>query len=103
MTESESSTPVESTPESVNEPEPVAGAQMYYFFDPECPTCKAQEPIVLELIAEGIPIVLMNIIDNPRYIGEYNITYVPTFILNGISVSAYYTKEELLDFYNTNK
>jgi len=105
------STPESSTPEPVaseptSEPtsEPEAEiVQIYYFYSPECGACMIQTPIVLELQSEGIPFAILDVLANPGYIGQYGLTHVPTFILNGHKEVAVFTKQELLDFWNTYK
>ena len=101
------STPESSTPEPVaSEPtsEPEAEiVQIYYFYSPECSACTIQTPIVLELQSEGIPFAILDVLANPGYIGQYGISSVPTFILNGHKEDVIFTKQELLDFWNTYK
>lgn len=89
--------------EPASEPETAPSPVIYYFYDPDCGACMYETPIVLELQSEGIPFNLMNVEDHPEYIGQYGLTHVPTFILNSTKVVAVYTKEELLNFWNTYK
>lgn len=102
----ESSTPepvaFESSSEPTSEPEAEI-VQIYYFFSPECGACTIQTPIVLELQSEGIPFAILDVLANPGYIGQYGISFVPTFILNGHKEVEVYTKDELLNFWNTYK
>ncbi|MFC1656575.1 thioredoxin family protein [Patescibacteria group bacterium] len=92
------------TPEPEPESTPVVTPKIYYFYSPNCGTCTAQTYIVNELIAEeDIPFVFMNVVAHPSYISKYGISAVPTFILNGHKETAYFTKPELLNFWNTYK
>lgn len=88
---------------TTQQPTPAPSSQIYYFYSPYCGTCTAQTPIVNELAAEGIPFVFMNVVANPSYISQYGISTVPTFILNGVKQSAFFTKSQLLNFWNTYK
>lgn len=97
------SQPSESTGSQPAPEEPEATSQIFYFYDPDCGTCKAQHPIVVELQGEGIPFVFMDVAANPNYISEYGISAVPTFILNEAKQAAFFTKPELLNFWNTYK
>lgn len=83
--------------------EPIAVSRILYFYDPACGTCQVQTPIVLELQSEGVPFVFMNVAENPGYISQYGISKVPTFILNEAKQAAFFTKSELLNFWNTFK
>ena len=78
-------------------------SQIYYFYDPSCGTCMAQKPIVLELQSEGVPFVFFDIVAHPNYVSKYNITAVPTFILNGHKRAAFFSKPQLRSFWNTYK
>lgn len=99
----EATTPVY-TPQPKAEETPVETVKIYYFYSPDCGTCTAQTYIVNQLIAEeGIPFVFMNVVEHPEYISKYGFSAVPTFRLNGHQVTAYYTKPELLNFWNTYK
>ncbi len=90
-------------PESEPTPEPVAASQILYFYSPACGTCMAQQPIVLELQSEGVFFVFFNVLETPSYISQYGIQQVPTFILNGQRRVQFFTKPELLAFWNTYK
>lgn len=90
------------TDEASNSPEPTPQSQILYFYNPSCGACIAQEPIVLQLQSEGIPFAFMNVVETPSYIGQYGITFTPTFILNGHR-TGYSSKAQLQTFWNTYK
>ena len=91
------------TQETENNTQPSPQSQIYYFYDPSCRTCIAQKPIVLELRSEGVPFVFFDIVAHPNYVSKYNITAVPTFILNGHKRAAFFSKPQLRSFWNTYK
>ncbi len=99
----QATTPTYTPSDPEPKPTPVVTPKIYYFYSPECGTCNAQTPIVNELKAEGVPFVFMNILAHPNYISQYGISAVPTFLLNGHKQAAYFTKPELLNFWNTYK
>lgn len=90
-------------PETEDNTQPSPQSQIYFFYDPNCGACIIQKPIVLELQSEGIPFVWMNVVAHPKYISQYHITAVPTFILNGHRRTAVLSKQELLSFWNKYK
>ena len=78
-------------------------SQILFFFNPSCPTCIAQRPIVLELQAEGIPFVFCDVVANPSYISQYGFSAVPTFYLNGHMQTSYFSKAQLQSFWDAYK
>lgn len=99
----------ETTPESSGDsgstpaPEPEGPAILYYFYDPGCGACMIETPIVQQVEAEGVPVSYMDVDAHPAYISQYGIKFVPTFIVNNHKQVAVFTKEELINFYNTYK
>ncbi len=98
-----SQTTYQAPQETEDNTQPTPQSQIYYFYDPDCGTCVAQKPIVQELQSEGVPFAWMNIDAHPEYISKYNISAVPTFILNGHRRVAFMSKSELRTFWNTYK
>lgn len=90
-------------PESTPEPEEPESPILYYFFDPDCGACMIQTPVVQQVEAEGVPVAYMDVDAHPSYISQYGLEFVPTFIVNDHKEVAIFTKEELMDFWNTYK
>ena len=81
-------------PKFVNDASPVM-----YFESPKCHFCLQQKPILLELADEGFRVKDMDVLANPSYWQQYNITGTPTFVAgNGDRLVGLQAKDKLKDW-----
>ncbi|MEM4254744.1 MAG: thioredoxin family protein [Candidatus Norongarragalinales archaeon] len=67
-----------------------------YFYSAQCTHCQAQAPILEELSKEGYRVRLMDVLVNPEYWKQYDVSGTPTFLAANGDRQVGFTQKEAL-------